>query len=106
MEIDYYCAILGYTLAQLSEKDKQPRKAAARWVIWDYIRSKKTNITITQLAAIFNRDHSTALHGLKQINEIKKYRKHDVVIDLSNLFYSTVNEVECNEPFIYDSLIK
>jgi chromosomal replication initiation ATPase DnaA len=78
----YLAEYFGMTLGDLVTKNRSREIAYPRQQIMAFLRTKSAeyNVTHSRAAAIFNRDHATALHSVKAIeNELsisKKFVQH------------------------------
>ena len=73
--ITYVCKRRGLTKAGLSSKDRKRSMVEARHVIWYLLKNKTVNnfLSLQQMGVIFNRDHATALWGIKKVETLMTY---------------------------------
>jgi len=73
--ITYVCKRRGVTKAGLASKDRKRGMVEARHVIWYLLKNKTVNnfLTLQQMGVIFNRDHATALWGIKKVETLMTY---------------------------------
>src|ERR1043165_6713900 len=66
--IEFICTEMGlYSPTSLRQKTRKREVVECRQVCM-WIIKKKTNLNVTQIADLFNKDHSTVIFGIKQIN--------------------------------------
>lgn len=70
--IEYVCKTRGITMAALEGASRKRSIVEARQMIWWLIKNRviHNNTTLEAMGELFNKDHSTVHHGIKNINEI------------------------------------
>ena len=69
----------GVPYIRLYEKTKTFELSFARWLVFWYVRRYNTYYSLGSIGKLFNRDHATTLHGIRQVEKESKYLKEDQV---------------------------
>lgn len=60
------CRVFRVEVEEIKSHDKSYRLSYPRWIIWKILKSKGYNCS--EIARTFNRDHTTILHALKNVD--------------------------------------
>lgn len=104
--IEQLCQFTGFSFSELATRSRNHEKVYARYVIIDYIL-KRDKISLEKCSRIFFRDHSTAIHGVKELNN----PHNTVAVKMKELFKANMHldrekGKEEDLSFIYESLIE
>lgn len=64
--IDQFCKLYGCTWADLMTTSRKGWKVECRYMLWHYLKTKYC-FTPSFIARLFGKDHTTVLHGLRQM---------------------------------------
>jgi chromosomal replication initiator protein len=64
--IDQFCKLYGCSWDDLTTKSRTSWKVECRYMIWHYMKTKY-HLTPSLIARLFGKDHTTILHGLRQM---------------------------------------
>jgi hypothetical protein len=67
LSIQVFCRVNGINPHRLFTKSRERSTVESRRMIWGYLRTN-TALSFTELGSMFNRDHPTVLHSMKQHN--------------------------------------
>ena len=67
--IDVVCSVLKITFEQLKDKSREQKLVRGRQIIMTLLNSE-CNFSLSESAAVFNKDHATCLHAKKTISNI------------------------------------
>jgi hypothetical protein len=74
----------------LRERTKKPNKVHRRWFIFAYLR--KNNYVLREIAELFNMNHATIIHGIRQAELFEKVKDEMFLIDTLDLFEEFKNK--------------
>jgi hypothetical protein len=74
----------------LRERTKKPNKVHRRWFIFAYLR--KNNYVLREIAELFNMNHATIIHGIRQAELFEKVKDEMFLIDTLDLFQEFKNK--------------
>lgn len=73
--IEHVCKDRGVVMASLIGGTRIRKIKDTRHIIWFLLRNKvvQNHLTVQDLGAMFNKDHSTVVHGCKKMEEIMEF---------------------------------
>jgi len=74
----------------LRERTKKPNKVHRRWFIFAYLR--KNNYVYREIAEIFDMNHATIIHGIRQAELFEQVKDEMFLIDTLDLFQEFKNK--------------
>jgi hypothetical protein len=74
----------------LRQRTKKPNKVHRRWFIFAYLR--KNNYVLREIAEIFDMNHATIIHGIRQAELFEKVKDEMFLIDTLDLFEEFKNK--------------
>ena len=74
----------------LRERTKKPNKVHRRWFIFAYLR--KNNYVLREIAELFNMNHATIIHGIRQAQLFEQVKDEMFLIDTLDLFQEFKNK--------------
>ena len=74
----------------LQERTKKPNKVHRRWFIFAYLR--KNNYVLREIAELFDMNHATIIHGIRQAELFEKVKDEMFLIDTLDLFQEFKNK--------------
>ena len=74
----------------LRERTKKPNKVHRRWFIFAYLR--KNNYVLREIAEIFQMNHATIIHGIRQAELFEQVKDEMFLIDTLDLFQEFKNK--------------
>lgn len=74
----------------LRERTKKPNKVHRRWFIFAYLR--KNNYVLREIAELFDMNHATIIHGIRQAELFEKVKDEMFLIDTLDLFQEFKNK--------------
>ena len=75
----------------LRERTKKPNKVHRRWFIFAYLR--KNNYVLREIAELFNMNHATIIHGIRQAQLFEQVKDEMFLIDTLDLFQEFKNKI-------------
>ena len=75
----------------LQERTKKPNKVHRRWFIFAYLR--KNNYVLREIAELFDMNHATIIHGIRQAELFEKVKDEMFLIDTLDLFQEFNNKM-------------
>lgn len=76
-----FCKINGTSPVYLTSKTRERRVVETRRMIWGYLR-QNTDMTLTSLGNLFNRDHPSTLHNITKHYEATSITPTGVLYDI------------------------
>lgn len=77
-DLDRICNLLGVTYDMLKDKSREHFLTTRRMVAFRFIRDNY-ELTLKEIGSLFNRDHTTVIHGLNTFDDLyetnKKFRE-------------------------------
>ena len=74
----------------LRERTKKPNKVHRRWFIFAYLR--KNNYVLREIAELFDMNHATIIHGIRQAQLFEQVKDEMFLIDTLDLFQEFKNK--------------
>ena len=74
----------------LRQRTKKPNKVHRRWFIFAYLR--KNNYVLREIAELFQMNHATIIHGIRQAELFEKVKDEMFLIDTLDLFQEFKNK--------------
>ena len=74
----------------LRQRTKKPNKVHRRWFIFAYLR--KNNYVLREIAELFDMNHATIIHGIRQAQLFEKVKDEMFLIDTLDLFQEFKNK--------------
>ena len=74
----------------LQERTKKPNKVHRRWFIFAYLR--KNNYVLREIAELFDMNHATIIHGIRQAQLFEQVKDEMFLIDTLDLFQEFKNK--------------
>jgi len=74
----------------LTKRTKKPNKVHRRWFIFAYLRKNK--FVYREIAEIFNMNHATIIHGIRQAKLFEQVKDEMFLIDTLDLFQEFNNK--------------
>jgi hypothetical protein len=74
----------------LRQRTKKPNKVHRRWFIFAYLR--KNNYVLREIAELFDMNHATIIHGIRQANLFEQVKDEMFLIDTLDLFQEFKNK--------------
>ena len=74
----------------LTQRTKKPNKVHRRWFIFAYLR--KNNYVYREIAEIFDMNHATIIHGIRQAELFEQVKDEMFLIDTLDLFQEFKNK--------------
>ena len=74
----------------LRQRTKKPNKVHRRWFIFAYLR--KNNYVLREIAELFNMNHATIIHGIRQAQLFEQVKDEMFLIDTLDLFQEFKNK--------------
>jgi len=74
----------------LRERTKKPNKVHRRWFIFSYLR--KNNYVLREIAELFQMNHATIIHGIRQAELFEQVKDEMFLIDTKDLFEEFKNK--------------
>jgi hypothetical protein len=74
----------------LRQRTKKPNKVHRRWFIFAYLR--KNNYVLREIAELFDMNHATIIHGIRQADLYEKVKDEMFLIDTLDLFQEFKNK--------------
>jgi hypothetical protein len=74
----------------LRQRTKKPNKVHRRWFIFAYLR--KNNYVLREIAELFNMNHATIIHGIRQAQLFERVKDEMFLIDTLDLFEEFKNK--------------
>lgn len=74
----------------LRQRTKKPNKVHRRWFIFAYLR--KNNYVLREIAELFDMNHATIIHGIRQADLYEKVKDEMFLIDTLDLFEEFKNK--------------
>ena len=74
----------------LTQRTKKPNKVHRRWFIFAYLR--KNNYVLREIAEIFDMNHATIIHGIRQAELFEQVKDEMFLIDTLDLFQEFKNK--------------
>ena len=74
----------------LRQRTKKPNKVHRRWFIFAYLR--KNNYVLREIAELFDMNHATIIHGIRQAELFEKVKDEMFLIDTLDLFQEFKNK--------------
>jgi hypothetical protein len=74
----------------LRQRTKKPNKVHRRWFIFAYLR--KNNYVLREIAELFNMNHATIIHGIRQAQLFEQVKDEMFLIDTLDLFEEFKNK--------------
>lgn len=74
----------------LRERTKKPKKVHRRWFIFAYLR--KNNYVLREIAELFQMNHATIIHGIKQAKLFEQVKEKMYLMDTQDLFQEFNNK--------------
>ena len=74
----------------LRQRTKKPNKVHRRWFIFAYLR--KNNYVLREIAEIFDMNHATIIHGIRQADLFERVKDEMFLIDTLDLFQEFKNK--------------
>jgi hypothetical protein len=68
-EIEYLCGVTGYNYHTLLEKTRKQDIVFARYMVMNFF--VKNGMTLKDAGRIFDKDHTTAIHGINTIKNVE-----------------------------------
>jgi chromosomal replication initiator protein len=68
-------AEFGVNREQIQSQNRLRAIVEARHVLFYLMRNSRFDFGVTEIGLIFNRDHTTVIHGVKQINNLIQFNK-------------------------------
>ena len=75
----------------LRQRTKKPNKVHRRWFIFAYLR--KNNYVLREIAELFNMNHATIIHGIRQADLFERVKDEMFLIDTLDLFEEFKNKI-------------
>ena len=74
----------------LRQRTKKPNKVHRRWFIFAYLR--KNNYVLREIAELFDMNHATIIHGIRQADLFERVKDEMFLIDTLDLFQEFKNK--------------
>ena len=74
----------------LRQRTKKPNKVHRRWFIFAYLR--KNNYVLREIAELFDMNHATIIHGIRQAQLFEQVKDEMFLIDTLDLFQEFKNK--------------
>lgn len=74
----------------LTKRTKKPNKVHRRWFIFAYLR--KNNYVLREIAELFDMNHATIIHGIRQADLFERVKDEMFLIDTLDLFQEFKNK--------------
>jgi hypothetical protein len=74
----------------LRQRTKKPNKVHRRWFIFAYLR--KNNYVLREIAELFDMNHATIIHGIRQAQLFEQVKDEMFLIDTLDLFEEFKNK--------------
>jgi hypothetical protein len=75
----------------LRQRTKKPNKVHRRWFIFAYLR--KNNYVLREIAELFDMNHATIIHGIRQAQLFEQVKDEMFLIDTLDLFEEFKNKI-------------